>query len=346
MLLVGPVPRLGAPNHLPWLRYTASALRRLGHTVTTTAYRESWSASPALTSIASRVAAAPLLARVAAARAAARDRRVVAAARRARPELTVVLKGEVFPDEAIAWLKQFTAGPLVTWWVDDPQVYPASIRQFPMFDRVFLFDRSYMPPLESGGVKTAFLPCACDETVYQPQQLSAAERARLRTDVAFVASCYPQRAALVRALAPTLDVGVWGNGWAAFSNQMTPRGTPVWRGGLVADHMAAKIYSAAALGLNLHHPQSRLGGVNTRTFELLAAGTLPLVDRLAGMEELLDPEREVACYTSADEARDLAMRYVGDPGARAAIVQRGRARVLAQHTYVARMRELCRVACG
>jgi spore maturation protein CgeB len=344
VLLVGPLPRLWAPNHLPWLSYTESALKRLGHEVTIATYRESWAASPALAATVGRLASGiGALRGVAGRTTARRDRRLVDEARRVRPELTVVLKGEVFPDEAFAEVKRHAAGPMVTWWVDDPWAYPASVRQFALFDRVFLFDRSYMPELAAAGVsQTVFLPCACDETIYHPQRLSAAEEAKLKTDVAFVASYYPERAAIVRALGDDMTVGVWGIGWDAPGVREQLGAGAELRGGIVDDRTAAKIYAASTIGLNVHHRQSRLGGVNTRTFELLAAGTLPLVDQIPGIEELLEPGRDVVCYRSPDEAREVAVRYLADAPGRRAIVERGRARVLAEHTYVARMREVFR----
>lgn len=346
VLVVGPLPRLWAPNHLPWLRYTTSALRRLGHTVATAAYRESRAASPALASRLSGLPGTPgVLKKYVVAMSARRDRQAIAAARRFRPELTIVLKGEVYPQEVWSEIKRHTAGPMVTWWVDDPFTYPNVVRQFTVFDRVFVFDRSYVSDLASHGVsRTTFLPCACDETVYRPIALGAGERRRLASDVAFVASFYPQRGTLVRTLAATMNVGLWGHGWDRPDARLELGGAVSVRGGVIGDATAVKIYNAATIGLNAHHPQTRLGGVNSRTFELLASGTPPLVDRIAGIEELLEPDREVACYGSIDEARDVATRLAQDPAYRADIVRRGRERTLREHTYIARMRTLCQTA--
>lgn len=351
VLLVGPRPRLWTRDRLPWLAHAASALRRLGHEVTAAGYRESWAASPTLRARAGRVpGGAGTLARVAAAMDRRRDRVLVAAARALRPQLTILLKGEVFSDETIASVKRAAAGPIVAWWVDDPFVYPDSVRQFSLLDQVFVFDRAYIADLAAIGIGHAsFLPCACDETVYRPLALSPADQRRYSADVSFIASYYPPRAALVRALAEAgVDVGLWGTGWdgAIARGEVGDRLVP--RGGIVDDHGAAKIYNASKIGINLHHTHARLGGVNTRTFELLAAGTLALIDRIAGVEELLEPEREVVCYGSAEEAVTLARRYLEDAPGRSAITERGRARVLAEHTYVRRMETLVRatrVAC-
>ena len=349
VLVIGALPRLGSPNRLPWIRYTTAALRRLGHTVATATLRESWGASPALAlarAVSGRRATSGALTRYVAAMAARRDRQTIAAARRFRPQLTIVLKGEVCGSEVWAGVKRHTDGPLVSWWVDDPFAYPQSVRDFALFDRVFLFDRSYLPPLASAGIgHAAFLPCAGDEQVYRPQALSASDRRRWATDVAFVGSYYPNRAALVRALAGSVDVGVWGQHWnlPAAGRELDSK-VCVVRGCGVGDKAAARIYAATAVGLNVHHPQSRLGGLNMRTFELLAAGVAQLVDWIPGTDELLEPGREIVCYRSVDEAREMAIALLNDPRRRADVAQRGRERVLRDHTYVARMRTLCEMA--
>src|SRR5476649_1654968 len=147
VLVVGPLPRLGSPNRFPWIGYTVSAFRRLGHTVAIATYRESWGASPALVRVVSgsRVMSGALD-RYVSAMNARRDRQALAAARRFRPQLTVVLKGEVYPSGVWADVNRHTDGPMVSWWLDDPFPYPQSVRDFALFDHVFLFDRSYVAP--------------------------------------------------------------------------------------------------------------------------------------------------------------------------------------------------------
>lgn len=348
ILVVGPLPRIGAPNHLPWLRYTTSALKSLGHAVETAVYRESWAESAAIGArLIAIPGAKPVVDRYVGRANDRRDRQPLARARAFRPELTIVLKGDVYSPAVFQELKRLTDGPLVSWWVDDPFAYPHSVQALPVFDRVFVFDRSYMPELAARGVtRTTFLPCACDESVYRPIALAEGERRRLGTDVAFIASHYPGRGTLVRALAERMDVGVWGKGWELPMAQAELGATRPLRGGIVSDRVAARIYNATKIGLNLHHPQSRLGGLNTRTFELLACGALPLVDHLPGMEELLEPGREVAVYRTPADAAGVAEEYLGDAAKRKSLVERGRARVLAEHTYVARMRTIEQVMFG
>jgi len=341
------MPRRLSAQNFRWLAYTARALRRLGHTVIPVTYRESWASSQAVTQQLERIpGASRTVARYEQARQSWWNRQLVTATRRARPDLVLVLKGDALPADLLVQVKRLARGPLVTWWVDDPWRCPAFLPSLALFDHVFIFDRSYMPRLASlGAARVHFLPCACDETVYRPYQLGAWQHRRFGCDISFVAWYFPERGPVVRALIDGgLNVGIWGGQWESSEARRALNGVQALRGSAINDQIAVQIYNACKIGLNVHQEQSRLGGLNTRTFELLASGLFPLIDRVNGLEELLTPDAEVVCYTSPEEARTLAAHYLADPTARTRVASRGRERVLAEHTYVRRMQTLCELS--
>lgn len=343
VVVVGQIPRILGPDNFRWLAYTARAMARLGHQVSVVSFRESVVASPSVRrSFHAFPSAARWLARYEARRVRRREQRLVRLVRRVRPDLVLVLnsESETVSGQALADIKRLSRGPLVAWWTDDPWLYAPLVASASLFDHLFVFDRSYLPRLAALGVRTHFLPCACDETVYRPVALRPRERRRFACGVAFVGWYYPERGPVVKALAAEVDLKIWGGQWDTPAARAALSGTRIsWSPG-VNDRTAVKIYSASQIGLNVHHMQSRLGGLNMRTFEVLASGLFQLVDRIPGLEELLTPEREVVCYGSAEEACLLAKRYLADPAERAAIAARGRERALAEHTYVCRMRTL------
>lgn len=261
-----------------------------------------------------------------------RDRRLIATARAFRPELILVLWGNTLSAELLRSLKKETGARMATWWVDDPFRHHAE-KLIPLYDFFFIFDHSYLSSLKTAGAQNArFLPCACDESVYFPRRLTQWEQARYASDVAWVAWYYPDRGRIAEAL-DGVDLKIWGRHWP----KKRAEGDR-----FVKDAVAAKIYSATKIGLNSHSDQSRQGGLNTRSFELLATGTFELMDAVEGMEELLEPGREVAVYRSPEEARDMVRHYLKYPGERERIARAGRERVLEQHTYLHRMKTLLR----
>lgn len=327
MLIVAPALRF------PWLRYTARALQRLGHTTVRFEYTNVW---------VNRLSSAHWWRR-------ARDRALVSLARRTRPDLILVLRGELIAVEALQAVRRQARGPMVTWWLDDPARYEGSLDRLRVYDHVFLFDRACVRRARAAGLPAVhFLPCACDETVFSPRPLSARQRRWYHADIALVGWYYPDRADIVKAL-DEFDVKIWGRGWTHPDARRVLNGSwarMVRSPWYVSDERAAVIYNASAIGLNIHHAQTCDAGLNTRTFELLAAGTFELVDAVAGMDDLLIPGQEVAAYRSSQEARELARHYLRHPEERTPIVARGRARVLREHTYVHRMQTLLGIANG
>ena len=268
------------------------------------------------------------------------NRRLVAAVRAARPEAVIILKGETITGETLTALRDL-GRPLVSWWVDDPFRAPQAMHLFPLFDVLYMFDKGRLAELEAAGARRiVYLPCACDHNTFRPQTLNPADYPALNCTVGFVAAFYPGRGALLGHL-QGLDVGLWGPGWdAAPELQRLPPGT--WRGRRITASDAAKVYNLAQICPNVHHPQTQIGGLNTRTFEVLAAGGFELVDNVAGLDENFEVGREIVSYTSPAHFRELADYYLAHDDERRAIAARGRARVLRDHTYEERLKTILR----
>ena len=263
------------------------------------------------------------------------NRRLIAAARAFQPDAIVILKGETIFWETLETLRTLKV-PLVSWWVDDPFRFPKLLRHLELFDMVYAYDKESVAKLKEQGIKyVTYLPCACDQTTFYPQALDPLDYPLLNCTVGFIAVYYPERAALLSQMAG-LDLGLWGIGWeAAPELNDLPSGT--WRGQRITATDAAKVYNLAKICPNVHHSQTRLGGLNTRTFEILAAGGFELVDHVPGLAEHFEVGREIVACSSPAEFRELTEFYLSHPSERAAIIERGRSRVLRDHTYEKRL---------
>lgn len=338
ILLVGP------SLFMPWTLYTVRALRRLGQSITL--FHESNLSLDRWTLNIGRRLATPVpglvqqLDRWRARWMRQRDQQLIRLVGQLQPDLILVLWGKSWTKELWEEVRTISRARIATWWLDTP--FRNSVRHFPhLFDHFFIFDRSYLTPLkERGARKVQFLPCACDETVYRPMTLTAAEKRRFESEIAFIAWYYPSRLSMVKTL-QDFDLKVWGRGWTQPQVQRTLRKMKpnIFRGErYVNDLTSAKIYNATQIGLNVHGFHTEEGGLNSRTFDLLACGTFELTDFVPGMEELLTPGKEVAVYRSQEEARDRIAYYLRHPEERKRIAARGRERTLREHTYLHRMK--------
>ena len=88
------------------------------------------------------------------------------------------------------------------------------------------------------------------------------------------------------------------------------------------------------------------GAVNQRVFDVPACGGFVLTDGQVQLAGLFEPGREVMQYADPEEIPGLVERLLADAPLRAKVTAAARRRILAEHTYEHRLRELCRVMRG
>ncbi len=97
-------------------------------------------------------------------------------------------------------------------------------------------------------------------------------------------------------------------------------------------------YGQSKINFNATSKQMK-GAVNQRVFDIPASGAFVLSDWRPQMERLFEPG-ELACYTQPEEIPALVRHYLNAPKEREKIITAARKRVLAEHTWDARLVEL------
>lgn len=136
-----------------------------------------------------------------------------------------------------------------------------------------------------------------------------------------------QRVEMAKRLARR-NLAVWGSeAWRLVDAPgLDYRGPADWESDLPA------ILNATGISLNL----SKLpfpGTVGARVFEVLSCGGFLLSNRYPGIEALFEDGREVVYYDDFDDLDRKVLYYKDRPGERREIGLRGRAAVLARHTW-------------
>ncbi len=307
--------------------YLASAFRRLGHEVSLFDHR-------------ARLIPGRLRARLPALERferAALNARFLHRVRRLRPHLVVVNQGMVLGSGTIGRARALGAR-CVNWFSDYPAEFEAGMEAAPAYDAFYL-GASYAARLhlEAGHHRAGWLPFACDPGVHHPpnDRRPAGDLPR-HVRIVFVGSHYPERQILLRFLRG-LPVGIWGPGWerAASDPHLAPMilGTSPLR----PAHWRS-IYAQADVVLNIHYgafgPLQVSGDLaNTRLFEILGCGAYQVVDRQADVLRLFREGEHLATFSGGDELRARVEEAILDEERRCAVAARGRAAVLAGHTY-------------
>jgi hypothetical protein len=105
----------------------------------------------------------------------------------------------------------------------------------------------------------------------------------------------------------------------------------------------SEIYSSSAISLNIHHPGvAAHGGLNLRTFEILACGGLMICDHVSGMEKFLNPNRDFILYDGSVTITELVHRYSASEEGRK-IADNGYKRFLSEHTMRQRAKRIAEI---
>jgi len=229
------------------------------------------------------------------------------------------------------------------WFVEDYKLFTYWRAFAPCYDIFAVIQKEpLLSELAAAGQPNAFyLPLAALPDFHKPQKTDPAMQRKYGAKLSFLGAGYPNRRTAFRQLRH-LDFKIWGSDWdgddglAAHVQQ---------KGARISPEDAVRIYNASRINLNLHSSvQGREAVppgdfVNPRTFELAACGAFQLVDRRELMPELFADD-EVAAFSSMEELLEKIDHFLAHPEERAGFVERGRQRVLRDHTYHRRMESL------
>lgn len=262
-----------------------------------------------------------------------------------QPDLIFILKGDLIQPETLQALKS-PYRKIISWWVDNPILYfkdyPQVEEQIKLIDALFVFDYDDIEVLKQKGVTSLYyLPCAYDPNVYRPKTITISEKKHFECEIAFIANYYPERGEFLKYI-KEFNVAVWGRGWKKFLNAHN-FSTNVLRAKSLNGESIASVYNTAQICPNVHHIQSRGGGLNMRTFEIPGAGGFQLTDYIEGMEEHFEIGKEIVVYQSPEHFRELAEYYLKHENERKAIAKRGHERAMRDHTYEQRLKKIFEV---
>ena len=83
--------------------------------------------------------------------------------------------------------------------------------------------------------------------------------------------------------------------------------------------------------------------MSERMYIAVGCGAFYMCQHVEGIEEVLEPGKEIVTFHSEDEMLDLIRYYLRHDEARKQIAQAGQKRVLTEHTYEIRIRQMTRI---
>jgi len=178
---------------------------------------------------------------------------------------------------------------------------------------------------------------------FEPRVLSHLKDEERTLEVTFIGSFYEvhsSRVALLEAICARIpQVRIWGPGVDHLSRSSPIRGH--YMGQMWGLEMLQTL-RRSQITLN-HHGDVAPYANNMRLFEATGVGTLLITDWKSNLQEMFEPDKEVAAYRTIKECVEMVKYYLENHGERQAIALAGQQRTLREHTYYQRMEELVEI---
>ncbi|MGE0443004.1 MAG: glycosyltransferase [Gemmatimonadales bacterium] len=252
----------------------------------------------------------------------------------AEARLVVVIGGYEINENLVETLRSATGVKLVNWIPDDVGRIDEILSVARAYDEVFVAGSDVAAACErSFGRTVEVLPLAADPSVYRPLKT----KDQYRANVVFAGSATPAREEYLNELLE-FGLALWGPGWRRTGLR------DYCRGEVRTTAEFVRAYGGASVAVNLHHG---LGGnemsfayCNQRTFELSAMGLPQVVDARKDLTRFFAPDREIVTFSNATELKNRVKELLHTVKRAEEIGAAARRRVLAEHTYMHRVRRL------
>jgi spore maturation protein CgeB len=249
-----------------------------------------------------------------------------------------------------AVLEQRRAGQLVVFWdVDAPATLERLERSaadpfralIPRYDAIFTYGGG--PAVVEAYGRFGARVCvpiynAVDPETHRP----AGGDSRFRADLSFLGNRLPDREERVERfffdaarLMPEREFVLGGAGW---QDKAMPRNVRYVGHVYTHEHNAFNASSLAVLNVNRDSMASTGFSPATRVFEAAGAGACIITDAFTGVEAFLEPDKEILVAAGGEQVVEHLKALT--PARSREIGVAARARVLAQHTYDLRAREV------
>jgi spore maturation protein CgeB len=274
------------------------------------------------------------------------NRRLVAVAAEYKPDIFMEGGGNRILPETVRKLKD--QGITTVLWTTDPLRVDVAglISSAREYDFVFCAGSEAVELFKAEGLKNVnFLPYGCSPEFHYPVSLEDKEIHDYSCDIAFVGTIdpglYSYRVSILEAISD-FNLAVWGPGGEMLSADSKLKA--LVRGKETTPEIWRKIYQAAKIVICIHY-QAPLGEVkcyqaSPRVYETLACGAFLVVDDQKDVRALFKDRQDLVIFKDIAELREILKYYLEHPHEREMISRQGREKVLQEHTYLKRVKNL------
>jgi spore maturation protein CgeB len=261
-------------------------------------------------------------------------RRLEQAMEAAAPDLVVTFGLALLDEPLVDRLRSQSRARWVTWMSDDLRTaHEAAVLARP-YDSIYAIGTDVAAEVADRLGRTVdVLAVGADPSIYRPIKT----RDQYRANVVFAGAATPRRERLLSELVE-FGLALWGPGWRSTALR------DYCRGEAANTEEYVRAYAGATVAINIHHVavegDPREAACNQRLFELASMGAAQVVDERGDLPRYFRAGDEVLTFRDASELRFHVRELIENPAEGERLGQAARARLLAHHTYMHRMRQL------
>jgi hypothetical protein len=268
--------------------------------------------------------------------------------KRVKPDFVLHTKDE-FPVQVFDELRKETR---VVQWYPDPVIPEWLLPYVKACDIFFTMADGLVDEFRKLNPLSFWLTQAFEPTFFPLTGLSEDDRKTFSAEVGFVGNLgsKPQylsrRRALERVIAAGADLKWWGPKipWKLGNMPLVyGRVGKAYGGKFVWGEEYGKVARLSKIFLAFDSKPELSKSMSARMYTAVGCGAFYLCMHVNGIEEVLIPDREIVTFHTEDEMIDKIRFYLRDDKAREKIAAAGQARVLRDHVYEVRIRQMCRM---
>lgn len=247
------------------------------------------------------------------------------------PDLIFIPYAFFIPVEFYSMLKELPNKPKVFAWEGDGGSNVDSHKECtPYIDILFETDKDYVKENKLNFKKMIHLPFCANTNKYKDLQLERENKTYFCGDLGI------GRDEIFSNLTE-FNLVIKGKNWHKLSKKSENFEITYNK---IDINEQIKDYNKYKAVINKHQAVNHISALNMRVFEVPATKTLLLNDYRDGIENLFDIEKEILVYKNIDELIEILEKLKRNPKEFDSVISSGYKRVLNEHTYVHRMKEV------
>ncbi|MFH1824875.1 MAG: glycosyltransferase [Candidatus Firestonebacteria bacterium] len=266
------------------------------------------------------------------------------------PDYILVFLGENIHSSTLMDIKEKSNATLINWFHDTvvSKYRNKFLQEYPKYYDFFFIIDSLKALKEINITADNFqtLVMACDENVHKKININEEDKTKYKSKVSFIGTVVPQRVKVLEHIAD-LDLSIWGSKYNIFGNWIKefPVLAKSYRRGPFKEYSeVVKIINSSDIIVNIHgFTGEKHFDMPSRTFEVAGCGTFQLTEYTESISEYFEIGKEIICFKTKEELRDLIKYYLSQTKEREEIAKNAQKRTYKDHTFKQRIKKMLEI---